>query len=126
MGKLHKSAHYIPGDVSDSNEIDEGFNQAVDAFVRKRKRIRKEESQRRQSSHRNSGVEYNVMGSLFTDERLVPLEDCVWAESVRDAMKQVRTLANQYRNIEGYAVTLTLYDKVTGKSIDGVRVKAKK
>lgn len=108
MGRLVMGALWHSGPI-DSTEIDRGFDRAVDIIVGRAK-IRREK-QRLQKSQQPNGKEYYINGHFSEDGIPIPLEESFRAESLKEAIRITKEKARKYHNLEGYAVSLNLFDK---------------
>ena len=113
MSRLIKEAlrGYEFGEPTSSEEIDRGFNRAVDAFMERSAKKRKQQNLQR-APPQPPGKQYSIKGHFSEDSMPIPLEDSFRATSLKKAKEVTRKMAIQSHNVEGYAVSLNLFDRL--------------
>ena len=128
MGRLVKEARYDPvADHADSGEIDRSFNRIVDVLMEKAEEKRRQEELSR-SPPEPPGKQYYVQGHFSEDGMPIPLEDSFRAETLEEAKRETERIARESHDLEGYAVTMNLYDRLEypRKVLHWVEIPAKK
>lgn len=114
MTRLIKGARFkYEAGASDFHEVDEGFDRGVAALCA-RERGRRETQASRNTNPIPAGKLYHIRGRLFAEDMAVPLEEDFRAESLDVAKGIVDDKAREYHEVEGYAVSLFLFDKLKG------------
>jgi hypothetical protein len=110
----------------DSHEIDRHFDQALGVFTRREEQKRKKREVRK-SPEPLPGKTYYLHGSLFTEDMRVPLEETIRVETLEQAKNTLKEKAKEYHNVEGYAISLNLFDtpNYPRTPLDSVHIKAK-
>jgi hypothetical protein len=112
MGRLVKGARYdSTADHADSGEIDRSFNDAVGALMERIRAERKRQELLRPPSQ-PKGKQYYVQGHFSEDGIPIPLKDNFRAETLEEAKRETGRIARETHNLEGYAVTMNLFDRL--------------